>query len=137
MRLGNERFIYLVSYKKIMKIEHHLENLKESIREVESAVKEGLIHKQRTLGFHSSSAAIDMLEIILHKNKLIDPGFVIKHEWLNAKRKTEEKLPFCFSKKDEILKSIMRIEAVRNRLCYGKRGEEKELEEIAKEFFKL
>src|SRR3989338_9925212 len=98
--------MYLVTYKLLMKIESHLDNLEESIREIETAVKEGLEKKQRTIGFHTSSAAIDMLEIILHKNNLIDPGFVIKHEWLNSKRKTEEKLPFCFSKKDEILKSI-------------------------------
>ena len=58
-----------------MKIESHLENLKESIREIEIAVKEGLEKKQRTIGFHTSSAAIDILEIILHKHKLIDPGF--------------------------------------------------------------
>ena len=69
-----------------MKIESHLENLKESFREIEIAIKEGLEKKQRTIGFHTSSAAIDMLEIILHKNKLIDPGFVIKHEWLNSKK---------------------------------------------------
>ena len=72
-----------------MKIESHLENLEESFREIENAVKEGLEKKQRTIGFHTSSAAIDMLEIILHKNNLIDPGFVIKHEWLNSKRKIE------------------------------------------------
>ena len=63
-----------------MKIEHHLENLKESVKEIEDAVQEGIVNKQRTLGFHTSSAAIDMLEIIFHKFNLIDPGFVIKHE---------------------------------------------------------
>ena len=120
-----------------MKIEHHLENLKESVREVENAVQEGLASKQRTLGFHTSSAAIDMLEIILHKNNLIDPGFVIKHEWFNSKKKIEEKLPFDFSKKREILACIVKIEAARNKLCYGKRQDEKGLEEIVQEFLRL
>jgi len=120
-----------------MKIEHHLENLKESVREIENAVKEGLASKQRTLGFHTSSAAIDILEIILHKNKLIDPGFVIKHEWFNSKKKIEEKLPFDFSKKREILACIVKIEAARNKLCYGKRQDEKGLEEIVQEFLRL
>jgi len=38
-----------------MKIESHLENLEESLREIKSAVKEGLEKKQRTIGFHTSS----------------------------------------------------------------------------------
>lgn len=137
MLLSTKIFIYLIYYKTIMKIESHLENLKESFREIENAIKEGLEKKQRTIGFHTSSAAIDMLEIILHKNKLIDPGFIIKHEWLNSKRKTEEKLSFDFPKKKEIIKHITKIESVRNKFCYGKRQKEKNLEEIVKEFNKL
>jgi len=120
-----------------MKIESHLENLKESVREIEDAVKEGLEKKQRSIGFHTSSAAIDILEIILHKSKLIDPGFVIKHEWLNSKRKIEEKLSFDFQKKNEIFKHIIKIESARNKLCYGKRQKEKNLEEVVNEFNKL
>ena len=137
MLLSNEIFIYLITYKFNMKIEHHLENLKESVEEIENAVKVGLIKKQRTLGFHTSSAAIDILEIILHKYNLIDPGFIIKHEWLNSKRKIEEKLPFEFPGKKEILKHIVKIESARSKLCYGKRQKEKDLEEIAEEFSQL
>ena len=78
-----------------------------------------------------------MLEIILHKNNLIDPGFVIKHEWLNSKKKIEEKLSFDFPKKKEIFNHIIKIESERNKLCYGKRQEEEKLEEIVNEFNKL
>lgn len=120
-----------------MKIESHIENLKESVLEIENAVKEGLEKKQRSIGFHTSAAAIDMLEIILHKQKLIDPGFVIKHEWLNSKKKTEEKLSFDFPKKKEILSYITKIELERNKLCYGKRQDEKSLEKLILEFNKL
>lgn len=137
MLLSNEIFIYSVSYMMPMKIESHIENLKESFREIETAIKEGLEKKQRTVGFHTSSAAIDMLEIILHKNKLIDPGFVIKHEWLNSKGKTEEKLPFDFPKKKEIIDHVVKIESVRNKFCYGKRQKEENLEETVKEFNRL
>ncbi len=76
-----------------MRIESHLDNLKESIREIHAAVKEGLVPNQRSLGFHTSAAAVDMLEIILHQQNLIDPGFVIKHEWFNSPRKVAEKFP--------------------------------------------
>jgi hypothetical protein len=120
-----------------MKIESHLENLEESIREIKNAVKEGLEKKQRTIGFHTSSAAIDMLEIILHKNNLIDPGFIIKHEWINSKNKIEEKLSFKFLKKEEILQHIIKIESARNKFCYGKRQKEDVLEKIVDEFNKL
>ena|SRR3989344_3033841 len=120
-----------------MKIDSHLENLKESIREVEEAVTKGLSTKQRTLGFHTSAVAIDILEIILHKNNLIDPGFVIKHEWFNSERKIEEKFPFDFQYKKEIMNLIKNIENIRNNLCYGKRQEDKILEKLIYDFNKL
>ena len=120
-----------------MKVESHLENLKESINEIDEAVKTGLIKKQRTLGFHASAGAIDMLEIILHKKDLIDPGFVVKHEWLNSQRKIKDKLNMEFPKKDEILAIIQKIEGLRSKLCYGKRQEEDMLEHLVSDFNSL
>jgi hypothetical protein len=121
-----------------MKIESHLENLKESVIEIEDTIRKGnLIQKQRSLGFHSSAGAIDMLEIILHHFNLIDPGFVIKHEWFNSKRMIEEKFPFDFSRKKEILELIIAIESKRNILCYGKRESEQALESLVKSFSQL
>ena len=120
-----------------MKIESHLENLKESIGEIEEGIQKGLQEKQRTIGFHTSAGAIDILEIILHKNNLIDPGFVIKHEWFNSQRKIEETLNFDFPKKKEIIELITKIENIRNKLCYGKRETEETLEKIVQDFTKL
>ncbi len=120
-----------------MKIESHLENLKESIRKIEDAITEGLERNQRTLGFHASSGAVDMLEIILHKNNLIDAGFIIKHEWLNSKNVLSEKLSFEFPKKEEIISLMMQIEAMRNPFCYGRRRKEEELMPIVEDFNKL
>src|SRR3989344_9407085 len=105
---------------KCMKIQHHLENLKESVKEIEDAITKGLLQKQRTLGFHTSAGAIDILEIILHKNNLIDSGFVIKHEWFNSKKRIAEKFPFDFPSKKEIIKLVTKIESTRNKLCMGK-----------------
>jgi len=120
-----------------MKIESHLENLNESIREIEEAVKFGLTEKQRTLGFHTSAASIDILEIILHKENKIDPGFILKHDWFNADRKIKEKIPFDFSRKEEIISLIKSIENSRNNFCYGKRQSEESLETLIKTFNKL
>ena len=120
-----------------MKIESHLENLKESIKEIEDAITEGLTKKQRTLGFHTSAAAIDILEIILHEKNLIDPGFVIKHEWFNSKRKISEKFSFDFPNKKEVIMLITNIENIRTKLCYGRRQDKKILEDLIKNFNKL
>lgn len=120
-----------------MKIESHLENLKESIREIEEAVTRGVVERQRTLGFHASTGAADMLEIILHKENLIDPGFIVKHEWFNSKNIVKEKFNFNFSKKEEILSLMEKIEGLRNSLCYGKRKNEEELLEFIANFNRL
>lgn len=120
-----------------MKIESHLDNLKESFRKIDQAIKEGLQENQRTLGFHASAAAMDILEIILHQNNLIDPGFMIKHEWFNSKNILAEKLNFEFPKKKEFLQIICRIELFRNKLCHGKRQDEKILESLINDFLKL
>jgi len=117
-----------------MKVEAHLENLQESVREIEQAVQEGLLQKQRSLGFHASAGAVDMLEIILHEHKLIDPGFVIKHEWFHSSRKIAEKFPFDFPRKKEVLTLVAQIESVRNFFCYGKRQSEGSLEKVVHSF---
>lgn len=103
-----------------MLIESHKRNLKESLEVIDECIEKGVQERQRTLGFNTSAACIDMLEILLHKNNLIDPGFIIKHEWLKSKNTIELKFPFDFPKKNEILTLITKIEDKRNILCYGK-----------------
>ena len=120
-----------------MKIESHMDNLRESIEEINDSVSKGVESRQRTLGFHTSAGAIDMLEIILHEKNLIDFGFVLKHDWFNSKRRVLEKLDFDFQKKDEIIKLMLKIENVRNKLCYGKRQEEKVLIDLIENFNSL
>jgi len=117
-----------------MKIESHLENLRESIEEIENAITKGIDKRQRTIGFHTSAAAVDMLEILLHEKNLIDPGFIVKHDWFNSKRRVMEKFHFDFSKKEDILELILEIEKVRNSLCYGKRQEVFILEKLVENF---
>ena len=117
-----------------MKIESHLENLKESVAEIELAVKVGLTQKQRTIGFHTSAGAIDMLKTIFHSLNLIDPGFVIKHEWFNSQQNINKKFSFDFPHKLEFISLVCAIEAMRNHLCYGKRQDEKVLIAVVQNF---
>lgn len=120
-----------------MKIESHLENLKESIRHIERAITEGIEANQRTIGFHASSEAVDMLEILLHSNNLIDMGFTIKHETFHSKNKVLDKLNFYFPRKQEIIDLMMKIEELRNIFCYGKRRTENEIIPVIESFNKL
>ncbi|MFH0876245.1 MAG: hypothetical protein V1859_09985 [archaeon] len=120
-----------------MKIESHLENLKESIAEIDEAIKKGITSKQRTIGFHSSAAVVDMMEIYLHKKNFITYDHLIKHEWFLSKKKLSEKIPYDFENKEEILNLIRSIEEKRNTLCYGRRQPEEILEKIILDFNKL
>ena len=120
-----------------MKTESHLENLKESIRNLEQSITGGLEENQRTIGFHASAGAADILEIILHKNNLIDPGFIVKHEWFNSKNMLNDKFNFEFPRKAEIIKLITNLESLRNPLCYGRRRKAEEILPIIESFNRL
>jgi|ETNmetMinimDraft_2_1059921.scaffolds.fasta_scaffold77693_2 hypothetical protein len=120
-----------------MKIEDHYENLKESLELIEESIEKGLVKRQRTIGFNTSLASADMLEIFLHKNDLIDAGFMVKHEWLKSKKSMENKLPFEFPRKEEILLLLFKIEEKRNVLCYGKPKREELIREVLDNFNKL
>ncbi len=117
-----------------MKIELHFQNLKESLTMIEECVERGLTERQRTLGFHTSAACADLLEILFHRLNLIDPSLVIKHEWLKSPRSLREKFPFDFTHKQEIFLLIVKIEERRNALCYGKPQQETVLQEVVQDF---
>ncbi len=120
-----------------MKIEDHLKNLNESLEIIEESIEKGLVERQRNIGFNVSAACVDMLEIFLHKKSLIDPGFIIKHEWFKSKNKIDEKFPFGFSQKKEIFELINKIEEKRNILCYGKPQKIELIKEVVDNFNKL
>lgn len=120
-----------------MKIENHLERLRESLDLIGESIEKGLVERQRTIGFNTSAVSVDMLEIFLHRKNLIDQGFLIKHEWLKSKNKIKEKFPFDFSKKKEILNLMFKIEEKRNSLCYGKPQKEDVVREVINNFNKL
>ncbi len=119
-----------------MKIEVHLKNLKESVEIIEESIEKGLIERQRNIAFNASAAA-DMLEMFLHKKSLIDPGFIVKHEWMKSKNKLKDKFPFDFPQKEEIFNLMFKIEEKRDVLCYGKPQKEEEIREIIENFNKL
>ena len=120
-----------------MRIEDHYKSLTESVEVLQESIQKGILERQRTIGFNASAAAIDLLEIFLHKKNFIDPGFVIKHEWFNSSRKLEEKFSFEFLRKKEIFWLIQKIEASRTILCYGNPHKEETIHEVLDAFNKL
>ena len=103
-----------------MKIEDHLRNINESLDVIKESIQKGISERQRNIGFNTSVAAVEMLEIFLHKNNLLNPGAIIKHDWFSSPRKANEKLQFDFPQKEQIIKLLVDIETKRNLLCYGK-----------------
>lgn len=120
-----------------MKIEDHLKNLRESLDVIEESIERGLVERQRNIGFNTSAACADMLEILLHKKSLIDPGFVVKHEWFKSRNKIQEKFPFNFPGKKDILGLISGIEEKRNIFCYGKLQKVEVIRDLLLDFNKL
>lgn len=120
-----------------MNIEKHYERLKESLEVIDEAISKGILKRQRTIGFNCSVAASDMLEIFLHMNSLIDPGFMVKHEWFKSKNKVKDKFPYDFMNKAEILEIMAKIEQKRNDLCYGVPKKEEAIKEVILDFNRL
>jgi len=117
-----------------MRTEDHLANLKESLDVIEESVEKGLVERQRTIGFSISTASVDLLEMLLHKHNLIDPGFILKHNWFNSENKIKEKLPFEFPAKTPILSLMLKLEEKRTLLCYGKPKKIELVQEALNEF---
>jgi len=113
-----------------MKAEDHLRNIKESLEVIEESIQKGIQERQRNIGFNTSVAAAEMLEVYLHKKDLINPGISIKHEWFNSIKNAKERLNFDFENKEKIIELLNKIELKRNILCYGKIQPIEDTEEI-------
>lgn len=120
-----------------MNIDAHWKNLRESLSVIDESIEKGLTERQRNIGFNASAACADMLEILLHQNNLIDPGFIVKHDWFSSRRKIEDKFNFDFPQKKEIFELIFKIEEKRNMLCYGKPQVVETIQELLDNFNKL
>lgn len=102
-----------------MKIDFHVARYRESLEGIEIAVDRGIASHQRSVGFHTSSAAVDLLSIYLFQEKLVSPGTQIQHTWFKSVQRAEEKLPFSFPNKAHIIALMTAIESHRDTFCYG------------------
>lgn len=119
-------------------IEEHKRTAKELIEDIEEKIRLNIVSKrQRIIGFAASEASANLFAIFLHNKNLIEPGFNLNHSFFASQRRAESIFPFEFSKKKEILSILVRIEELRNRLCYGREKEALEVNEAVSLLFKL
>ena|SRR3989338_2218765 len=96
---------------------------------------EGLEKSQRIVGLHASRGILELLSILLHKNKLVDEGFQLNHRWFKSER-VAEKLPE-FDSKREIITKIVKLENICETLSYGTEKPVSKTEEAIKLFQEL
>lgn len=103
-----------------MKVEDHLRNINESLEIIQENIQSGIQDRQRSIGFNTSVAGVEMFEVFLHKENLLHPSSILKHNWFGSKRIAKDKLDFDFLDKNKIISLLCKIEERRNILCYGK-----------------
>ena len=117
-----------------MKEREHRKEIKESLEVINESVQIGVESRQRTIGFHCSAAAADLLELYLHHLNTINPGKILKHDFFTSEKKALRKLPEEFPGKDKIIKLIVGLEIQRNQLCYGKKQPKEKIEAYLQHF---
>ena len=119
-------------------IEEHEKTVKELIEDIEEKIRLNLVVKrQKLIGFAVSEASTNLFAIFLHKNKLITSGFHINHSFFVSEKRAEKAFNFDFRNKKEIIQILVKIENLRNRLCYGREKESIEVNEAIQLLFKL
>ncbi|MEK6893247.1 MAG: hypothetical protein AABX07_03515 [Nanoarchaeota archaeon] len=119
-------------------IEEHEKTVRELLEDIEEKIRLGLVAKrQKIIGFSVSEASTNLFAIFLHKNALIEPGFNVNHSFFASQKRAEQMFQFNFKNKDEILSDLVKIEELRNRLCYGREKEAREANEVVSILFKL
>jgi len=120
-----------------MKAEEHYNAVRESLEVIEESVQIGIEQRQRTIGFHCSAAAVDMLELFLHKQNSINPGKIVKHDFFSSEKKAHRMLPEKFRDREIIIPILVQLETKRNQLCYGKIKPTKDIEDYLAVFHKV
>jgi len=129
-----------------MRTEKHLESLRETLDEIQSALKDpnGLESHQRRLAFMLSTGAAELIELYFHRLGIMKPGARIKHSWLRRKN-PEEKLRNQVTgdldqveELEKIIEKMRIIEKSRNDIAYGSPiQDEEELENKIDQFLEI
>lgn len=119
-------------------IEVHKENAKNLIEDVEEKLRaEIAVKRQKLIGFACSEASCELLAILLHKKKIIDPGFNINHRFFASAKIAERTFGFDFPSKSNLISLLVRQDEYRNLLCYGKPKERSIVNKCTKNLFEI
>jgi len=119
-------------------IDEHEKIAKELIEDIEEKIRLGIIVKrQKIIGFAVSEASTNLFAIFLHKHNLITHGFNLNHSFFASQKRAENTFNSDFNNKKKVIEILVRIEELRNRLCYGRDKEAKEANEAIKLLFEL
>lgn len=111
-------------------IDNHKAILRELLEDIDEKIRKDIIlERQKILGFALSEASAHMLAVLLLKNKLVSSGFTINHRYFCSEQRARERLKMDFPGKDEIIPLLVKQEQARDRLCYGRDKNRKEVEE--------
>ena len=139
---------YVINNRKVFKplqlcdfmpsIEEHIKNFKMFLTDIEEKIRMNVIvERQKLVGFGVSEASANLFAVFLLKNKLIDPGFNVNHRFFVSEKRAKETFPFDFPMKEEVISLLVKIDSLRNRLCYGKEKDAKEVNEDLSLLYKL
>lgn len=119
-------------------IEEHKKVLKELEKDVKEKIRRKIIvERQKLIGFATSEASTNLFAILLHKKNLIPPGFNVNHRFFASIERAKEKFAYDFPSKEKILRSLVKQENFRDKLCYGKYKKPELVKNAIKNYFKL
>ena len=119
-------------------IEEHEKTVKELLADIEEKIRLSLVaQRQKIIGFSVSECSANLFAIFLHNNKLITPGFHVNHRLFASERIANESFTSEFENKKEVISILVKIEELRNRLCYGREKEAQEANEAIQILYKL
>jgi uncharacterized FlaG/YvyC family protein len=131
-------FVINNGYKCKMKVEEHEKAYHEHLSNLKKLIEEGIEENQRNIGYNVSQGSIELFAIFLHRNNLIQSsGEQFDHRIFKSKNLIEKRLPVDFPERGKILELMKTIELERNSICYGKRKQKEEIEEMIKKFNQL
>lgn len=119
-------------------IEEHKKAIAAFEKEIKQKIMQNeLIEQQKIIGFATSEGSANCMALLLRKKELVPSGFEINHRWFASERIAQQHLPFDFPAKSDLLSNLVRQEALRTKLCYGKEKPLREVQEAIKLFFDL
>ena len=119
-------------------IEEHEKIAKELLEDINEKIRSNLlVDRQKIIGFAASEVATNLFAILLHKERLVEPGFNVNHWFFASKKIAEEKFSFNINKKEKILDLLVSQEDYRNKLCHGREKEAKIVNSAIKNLFEL